>query len=280
LNPIDDPLKSDVTITFAIPARNEERHIRDAIASIHQQRLRFPYEVIVVDNGSADRTATVAMAAGARVVFEPRAGLAHARQAGFLAARGEYLIYIDADTRLTGDWADYVVGQFEADRTLVGISTAFDFHDGRFVDNMGNLVFQRVLCPMANALLRVTGRPEIMVGSAMAARTEALCQANGIDLDFQFYGEDTMFALRLGSQGNVRYLEHPRYETSARRFQDKGLVGISYRYFVVFALIQLGMLERAARLARQFQADDRLRRRPERPNANEPDFVSEEQLAG
>jgi glycosyltransferase involved in cell wall biosynthesis len=273
-------LEPEVTITFVVPARNEERFIRDAIASLQQQRVGYPYEIIVVDNGSADRTATVAKAAGARVVFEPRAGLAHARQAGFLAARGEYLIYIDADTRLADDWADDVVGRFEADRTLAGISTAFDFHDGRFVDNLGNQVFQRVLCPLANALLRATGRPEIMVGSAMAARTDALRRANGIDLDFQFYGEDTIFALRLGSQGTVRYLQRPRYETSARRFQDKGLVSISYRYFAVFALIQLGLLERAAILARQFQIEDRANRRLEWQNPSEPEFVSEEQLAG
>ena len=61
-------------------------------------------EVIVVDNGSEDGSGELAAAAGATVVLEPRRGYGNAYLAGFEAARGEYVVMIDAD--LTYDFAE------------------------------------------------------------------------------------------------------------------------------------------------------------------------------
>src|SRR5947199_8826137 len=58
----------------------------------------WPAELIVCDNNSDDRTAQIARAAGARVVFEPLNQIARARNAGAAHAAGEWLIFIDADS--------------------------------------------------------------------------------------------------------------------------------------------------------------------------------------
>ncbi len=55
-------------------------------------------EVIVVDNNSTDRTAEIAHAEGARVIFEPINQISRARNAGAYAALGRHLIFVDADT--------------------------------------------------------------------------------------------------------------------------------------------------------------------------------------
>lgn len=246
-----------MSVSFVVPARNEERLIADCVDSLRSQRTRFPFEIIVVNNGSTDATAAIAAAHGARVIHEARPGLANARQAGLEAANGDFLIYVDADTRLPDHWAQDIVNLFERDDRLVAVTSDFTFYDGRPLDNLGNLVFRRVLSPVTNFVLRRTGRPEVLIGSAIAVRTDALRRVNGVDLEFQFYGEDTMLACRIHSQGDVRFVRNPQYRTSARRYQQRGLFNVVFRYFVIFALIHLGRIDAASMLARKFRDEDR-----------------------
>lgn len=84
-------------LSVVIPARNEEATIVDAVVAIvgHESIS----EVIVVDNGSVDRTGALATAAGARVVSCPRQGLGRAMKAGVEAAIGDLILRTDADIR-------------------------------------------------------------------------------------------------------------------------------------------------------------------------------------
>lgn len=83
-----------------IPALDEERSIGRVLADVPEGLVD---EVIVVDNGSRDRTAAVALAAGARVVREPERGYGAACQAGIAALSGR----IDIVVFLDGDYSDY-----------------------------------------------------------------------------------------------------------------------------------------------------------------------------
>lgn len=248
------------SVTFIVPARNEEGCIGACVDALRDQIGGFTSEIVVVDNGSSDATAAEALAHGARVVAEPNPGLANARQAGALAATGEILIYVDADSRLPPGWAASVVAQFN-DPRLAALSPGFAFHDGRWRDDAGVAFFRRGLCPLVDRLLRLCGRPGILIGSAIAVRAQALRDAGGVDLRFQFYGEDTALARRLHRCGIVRYASGPIYLTSARRYQRSGLLSTVARYFVVFLLIQIGLLGAASRLAGRFEARDRANRR-------------------
>lgn len=250
-------VKCGPRVSFVIPARNEEAHIAECIQSLRRQRIDVGREIIVVDNGSTDATAERAARNGAQVVCEPRPGLAFARQAGLDAARGEVLIYVDADTRFPEGGAQAIVDHFDRDPGLVGLSAAFGFHDGRTIDNLGNAIFQSILNPAVNLFLRRTGRPEVLIGSTIAVRTSALRLAGGVDPDFQFYGEDTVLALRLRTRGRVRFVSKPRLSTSARRYQERGILAVVYRYFLIFVLIHFGRLELAKSVARRFQWCDR-----------------------
>jgi glycosyltransferase involved in cell wall biosynthesis len=244
-------------VSFLVPARNEERFIGACIESLRGQLRDVDGEIVVIDNGSTDATPVRAMEWGARVVEEGRPGLARARQAGLAAARGEIIIYVDADTRLPKGWAEHIVRLFDGDRGLVALSSSFSFHDGRTRDDIGNFLFKTVLCPITNVALRRTGRPGVLIGSAIAVRSEALRRAGGIDMGFQFYGEDTMLARRLHSQGDVRFLRKPIHLTSARRYQQRGIFNVIYRYFLIFAMIHLGKVDTASRLARRYHFCDR-----------------------
>jgi rSAM/selenodomain-associated transferase 2 len=87
-------------VSVVIPALNEEELVAAAVRSVRDHA-----EVLVVDGGSADGTRAAAVAAGAEVVLTaPGRGAQMA--AGARAARGEWLVFLHADTRLEPGWAD------------------------------------------------------------------------------------------------------------------------------------------------------------------------------
>jgi glycosyltransferase involved in cell wall biosynthesis len=89
--------------SFVVPALNEENCIANCIRSI-QSQTEPPFEVIVVDNGSTDRTNEIARQLGCVVVFEEKLGLSHARNKGAEVAGGDIVCFIDADGVIASNW--------------------------------------------------------------------------------------------------------------------------------------------------------------------------------
>ena len=89
-------------VSFIVPAYNEELELSSTLAAIQAATfgLSQPFEIVVVDDASTDATPKIAEQAGARVVSIHRRQIAAARNAGARAARGEYLFFVDADTRV------------------------------------------------------------------------------------------------------------------------------------------------------------------------------------
>jgi glycosyltransferase involved in cell wall biosynthesis len=92
-------------VSVIIPCYNQARFLGEAIASA-QRQTHSPVEVIVVDDGSSDDTASVATAhPEVRYIRQRNRGAAAARTAGLHESRGEFLIFLDADDRLLSDAA-------------------------------------------------------------------------------------------------------------------------------------------------------------------------------
>jgi glycosyltransferase involved in cell wall biosynthesis len=116
-------------LSFVIPAYNEEALLGPCLHSIMAQlaQERVDAEIIVVNNASTDRTRAVAAAfPGVRLIDEPRRGLVRARQAGFVAATGELIANLDADTRLTPGWLAQVSTRFRRDPALTPVGNEDD----------------------------------------------------------------------------------------------------------------------------------------------------------
>ena len=88
-----------VSVSVVIPCLNEADSIGRCVEAARRvlDEHALGGEVVVVDNGSNDGSATLALLAGARVVEEPRRGYGSAYLAGFAAAQGDYIVMIDAD---------------------------------------------------------------------------------------------------------------------------------------------------------------------------------------
>jgi glycosyltransferase involved in cell wall biosynthesis len=88
-----------LSVSVVIPCLNEEETIAECVGRAHRalDESGLSGEVIVADNDSADSSARLAASAGAIVIHEPERGYGSAYMAGFLVARGEYIVMADAD---------------------------------------------------------------------------------------------------------------------------------------------------------------------------------------
>jgi cellulose synthase/poly-beta-1,6-N-acetylglucosamine synthase-like glycosyltransferase len=97
--------------SIVIPAFNEEKNLARLLPEINAQIGQHD-EVIVVDNASHDNTAAVAGSLKTKVVVEPRRGRSRARNAGFRHARGNVIVFLDADCFPEKDWLRNLIEPF------------------------------------------------------------------------------------------------------------------------------------------------------------------------
>lgn len=115
-------------ISVIVPAFNEAKLLGASLAEIRAAaaaftRLGWEFELVVCDNNSSDRTADIARAAGAKVVFEPVNQIARARNAGAAAANGDWLIFVDADSHPSVELFADVAEQISSGKCLAGGAT-------------------------------------------------------------------------------------------------------------------------------------------------------------
>jgi len=115
-------------ISVVVPAFNEEQLIGQTLRKIHEAMTAFSRagwisELIVCDNNSTDRTAELAAAGGATVVFEPVNQISRARNSGAAAAAGDWLVFVDADSQPSVGLFEEVVEQIRTGRCIAGGST-------------------------------------------------------------------------------------------------------------------------------------------------------------
>lgn len=89
------------SVSVIIPAYESENYIAQAVDSVVRQKWAGEMEIIVIDDGSSDRTAQAARRPGVQVLRKARGGASSARNAGLKAAKGELILLLDADDVLT-----------------------------------------------------------------------------------------------------------------------------------------------------------------------------------
>lgn len=106
------PLRKSPMISVIIPAHNEADYLSQTLESLKAQRYGN-YEVIVVCNGCTDHSADVARGCCNVLIDDRRKGLSRARNNGAKAAKGDLLIFLDADTLLKPDALHTIARKFK-----------------------------------------------------------------------------------------------------------------------------------------------------------------------
>ena len=183
-------------VSVVICAYNAERTMRACLESLRQ--LDYPnYEVIIVDDGSRDRTAEIAAAFPEfRLIRQPNKGLSMARNAGMYAARGEIVAYTDSDCVVDPHWLSLMVRAMVEHRVDGCGGPNYAPHEE------GRLEACVAASPGAPChVLIADDRAEHLAGCNMVFRKEALLEAGGFDPQFTSAGDDVDICWRLLDAG-------------------------------------------------------------------------------
>ncbi len=183
-------------ISVVVCAYNAADTLEDCVTSL--EKLTYPdYDIIVVNDGSTDRTSEIARAhSRVRVIDTPNRGLSAARNVGLAEATGEVVAYTDADARVDRDWLTFLVQPFLTSDV---------------VGSGGPNVVPDDDPPMAQCIARAPGEPthvllddriaEHVPGCNMAFRREALLAIGAFNPIYLRAGDDVDVCWRMQARG-------------------------------------------------------------------------------
>lgn len=218
-------------ISVVIPAYNEELVIGKCLEAFLSQESKTPFEIIVVDNASEDKTDRIVKSFENRLpvhlIKEDKKGRSPARRAGFAAAKGDIILSTDADTIVPINWIEDLYSNF-TDLSIVGVTGSCRIVDcSKRVNTIFNY-FQ----PLSMKLYRLVFGHYWFSGFNFAVRKDAYMKVGGFNprLNVQ---EDTDLAFRISKIGKIKYVNKPVVIFSGRRFR-KGILRGLYPYIISF----------------------------------------------
>jgi len=196
-----------VKLSIVVPAHDEQALVGGTVrAAIHAcEAVGEAFEVVVVDDASADGTGEVANAAGARVVRIEARHIAAARNAGAAAAHGEVLVFVDADTTIVPEVLRAALRAIADGAAGGGAAVRFDEPVPRWV---------HLLLPVA---LFINERLRVAAGCFMFCTRGAFDAVGGFD-ERLFAAEETFFSRSVGRVGPFRVLRET-VTTSGRKLR-------------------------------------------------------------
>jgi glycosyltransferase involved in cell wall biosynthesis len=195
-----------LVVSVVIPAKNAAAYVGETIDSALTQN--GVDEIIVVDDGSTDDTVSIVRSIGdprLRLMMNDAAGVSAARNLGARSARGDWLIFLDADDRLRPDSVTTLLAAAEAAPHAILV-----YGDYNTIDSAGRPVGRRDLLkgrrkPSGNVLERLASGNFIVNGGVMLVRTDAFRATGGFDVSLR-YCEDWHCWCRLAVLGEFAFV--------------------------------------------------------------------------
>lgn len=203
------------TTSVVIPVKDDARLLARCLTALRAQDTAAD-EIIVVDNGSSDDSAAVALAAGARVLRCADPGVPAAASAGYDAATGDLILRLDADCEPDVGWIRAVVHAFGDDADVAAVTGRARFTDGPVALREP---LARLYLGAYSAVLGVTLGHRPLFGSNLAFRREAWCAVRAdVHRDDPEVHDDLDLAFHLGEGHHIVALPGTSMGMSMRPF--------------------------------------------------------------
>lgn len=196
VNPMRKPVSHpQASASIIIPAYNAARTIGECLEALGKQTIS-PKEIIVVDDGSIDKTAeAIAKFSHIKLISQANAGPARARNVGAKAAKGDIIIFLDSDCVPETNWLEEMLKPF-ADNKVVGVQGAYKSKQKSIVARFDQLDIEYRYERMKRA------EKLDWIGSYSAAyRRDIFLKENGFDESFpKASGEDAELSYRMAEK--------------------------------------------------------------------------------
>ncbi len=206
--------------SVVVPARNAASTIGECLmGALSQSVPKDLYEIVVVDDGSTDRTVAIAHRLGVRVVSQPPLGIASARNTGTRAARGDLIVFLDPDCVPKLDWLAQMLAPFD-DALVAGVQGAYASDQDGLVPRWIQLEFDEKYRQLGASHV-----VETVHCFSAAFRRKVLIDSGGFDPAMAL-GEDLDLSFRL-SKGGHRLVYAPKacvyhqHGQSLRRYLER-----------------------------------------------------------
>ncbi len=221
--PSDNPI-----VSIIIPTYCEEDAIEGCLKSVNNQRFGAGIESIVVDSHSPDNTRSVAKRSADKVLDLNIRGVGRARNAGARAAKGQFLLFLDADTYLETNFVEEMYRAF-TDRRVVCVSGILRTLERlEPLDKLFAVTHYGFTNKLAafSAYLGIPLFPSVCCG----ARRSVFEQVGGFPEDIAV-AEDIGFSRRMGRMGKCVVNNKAKAYTSVRRISTCGIKEMYSMYF-------------------------------------------------
>lgn len=206
-------------LSIIIPTYNEEEYLPVLLESIKQQDFS-DYEIIVADADSKDNTVKIAEEYGCIVV---EGGMpAVGRNNGAKVAKGDYLLFLDSDLKLTEDYLAKVIYEFKMERLGIAITQ---------MKPLSKKTEDKLLHDLANLFMISVEKikPHGAGCYGIIAKRELHERCGGFNEELTF-GEDTEYIERLAKKERFKVLRNAKIGVSTRRLEEEGLATLAKQY--------------------------------------------------
>ena len=206
-------------LSLIIPTYNEEEYLPVLLESIKQQDFS-DYEIIVADADSKDNTVKIAEEYGCIVV---EGGMpAVGRNNGAKVAKGDYLLFLDSDLKLTEDYLAKVIYEFKMERLGIAITQ---------MKPLSKKTEDKLLHDLANLFMISVEKikPHGAGCYGIIAKRELHERCGGFNEELTF-GEDTEYIERLAKKERFKVLRNAKIGVSTRRLEEEGLATLAKQY--------------------------------------------------